>query len=91
MPDLVIEPVAPVIAPAKVVLVPSPPIVRFFVPSETVEPATPASDPMVSPVAVMALMSKTAVEPVNVTRPVSANEPAPVNDSVPSPIIVGPV
>ena len=96
VPCLVREPPVPatmppsLMTPAMVVSA-EPPAVRFFAPRTTLEPATPAMEPMVSLLALMAEMSNVPVEPVMFTGEVSAREPSPERATVPLVIVVAPV
>ena len=104
MPCLTNPPV-PLIMPAIAVLVASP-VVRIFAPRDTVVPATPAKDPIVSapvsvrlPVPVKTTAAASAIAAPSVERlpvpatvtVVEATDPLPVSASVPALTVVAPL
>ena len=91
VPCLVRLPPVPFSAPAKLVLLLFPPVMRFFAPSDTVEPLAPARLPMVSLLAVMAVMSKVAVLLFTFTATLSWIEPEPLRARMPPLMVAGPV
>ena len=90
-PVFVRLPPVPLSTPPNAVVVLSPPTVRFFAPSTTDEPLTPAKEPTVSLPAVIPDISKMAVPPVMFTALVSANDPARERFNWPAVIVVAPV
>jgi len=90
VPCLVKEPPVPLMTPAIVVSEESP-VVRFFPPRTAEEPATPLSEAIVVPDAVMSEISKVLVALVRLTAVWLEKTPEPERATVPFWIVVGPV